>query len=67
MGLKSKDLAVGVELGQLIFVVAVVFAGWIIKKVLRQNVLHKGKTTIAYAIGGLAAFWLLERTFSFWA
>lgn len=57
---------VGVELGQLIFVAAALFVGWIVKKILTQDLLNKGETAIAYAIGSLAAFWLMERTYSFW-
>ena len=57
---------VGVELGQLIFVAAALFVGWIVKKIFTQDLLKKGETTIAYAIGSLAAFWLMERTYSFW-
>ena len=56
---------VGVELGQLIFVAAVLSIGWIVKKVFIQDLLSKGETAIAYVIGSLAAFWLIERTYSF--
>ncbi len=58
---------VGVELGQLIFVFSVLAIGWIIKKIVTQGILNKGETLIAYTIGGLAAFWLIERTYRFWA
>ena len=58
---------VGVELGQLIFVFAVLSIAWIIKKIFTQNILRKGEMGIAYVIGSLAAFWLIERTYSFWA
>jgi len=58
---------VGVELGQLIFVFFFLAIGWIIKKIVTQGILNKGETLIAYTIGGLAAFWLIERTYSFWA
>ena len=57
---------VGVEIGQLIFVFAVLTIGWIVKKMFTQDLLRKGETAIAYAIGTLAAFWLMERTYSFW-
>ncbi|WP_415407928.1 HupE/UreJ family protein [Sulfurovum sp. CS9] len=57
---------VGVELGQLIFVFAVLCIAWVLKKVITQNVLRKGEMGIAYVIGSLAAFWLIERTYSFW-
>ncbi len=57
---------VGVELGQLIFVFAVLCVAFIVKKMFAQNVLRKGERAIAYVIGSLAAFWLIERTLSFW-
>ena len=57
---------VGVELGQLIFVFVVLCLGWLLKKIFTQNLLRKGELGIAYIIGSLAAFWLIERTFSFW-
>lgn len=57
---------VGVELGQLIFVFSVLIIAWIMKKIFTQDLLRKGELGIAYVIGSLAAFWLIERTFSFW-
>jgi len=57
---------VGVELGQLIFVTVVLFLGWILKRFISLYLLQNGQTIIAYAIGGLASFWLIERTYSFW-
>ncbi|MEA3418024.1 MAG: HupE/UreJ family protein [Campylobacterota bacterium] len=58
---------VGVEIGQLIFVFAVLLIGWVVKKMFTQSLLRNGETAIAYAIGGLASFWLIERTYSFLA
>ena len=57
---------VGVELGQLLFVAAVVGAGWVLKKLLAQKVLNGGEIAASYLIGSLSAFWLIERTYSFW-
>lgn len=57
---------VGVELGQLLFVAAVVAAGWLLKKLLAQRVLQGGEVAASYLIGCLSAFWLIERTYSFW-
>jgi hypothetical protein len=56
---------VGVEVGQLMFVAAVLAVTWMI---------HKAKVKWpawteqmpAYAIGSLAAFWFIQRTVSFW-
>lgn len=56
---------VGVEIGQLIFVFSVLVIVWVMKKILTQELLRKGELCIAYVIGSLAAFWLIERTYSF--
>jgi hydrogenase/urease accessory protein HupE len=56
---------VGVELGQLMFVAAVVGAGWALKKVVWQRALNGGEAVASYIIGGIAAFWVIERTYSF--
>ena len=56
---------VGVELGQLIFVFSVLAVAWVVKKMFTQNVLRKGEIAIAYVIGSLAAFWLIERMMFF--
>ncbi len=58
---------VGVELGQLMFVAAVVGAGWALKKVVRQRALSAGEVVASYVIGGTAAFWVIERTYNFWS
>jgi len=57
---------VGVELGQLLFVLAVVAAGWVLRRLVAQKFLQGGEVAASYLIGGLSAFWLIERTFSFW-
>jgi hydrogenase/urease accessory protein HupE len=57
---------VGVELGQLMFVVAVVGAGWALRRVVWQKALTGGEVVASYVIGGTAAFWVIERTYSFW-
>lgn len=57
---------VGVELGQLLFVVAVVGAGWVLRKLAAQKTLQGGEIAASYLIGSLSAFWLIERTYSFW-
>ncbi len=56
---------VGVELGQLVFVVAVVAAGWFLRKLLTHKALQGGELAASYLIGSLSAFWLIERTWSF--
>lgn len=54
---------VGVEIGQLIFVSAVLLLVWIVKKIVTQGVFHKAEMMTAYTIGSIAAFWLIERTY----
>ncbi len=57
---------VGVELGQLLFVLAVVAAGWVLRRLVAQKILQGGEVAASYLIGGLSAFWLIDRTYSFW-
>jgi hydrogenase/urease accessory protein HupE len=57
---------VGVELGQLLFVAAVLALGaltrgWLVRAPVRATALA------AYAIGAVAAFWTVERVAGFWA
>ena len=63
---------VGVELGQLAFVAAVLIAGriclmWVNKGWVSAHSRSQAMTLMAYGIGGLSAFWVIERTVSFWA
>jgi len=58
---------VGVELGQLIFVTAVVGAGWALRQVVWKKALTGGQVVASYIIGSTAAFWVIERTYSFWS
>ena len=64
----------GVEVGQLVFVAAVMTAGGLFRRAMAlrlEPVLVKQKTvnrldvTAAHAIGAVAACWLIERTFAF--
>lgn len=57
---------VGVELGQLIFVAVVLGAVWALRQLAQRQSLRWGEVATTYAIGGIAAFWLIERTYSFW-
>jgi hydrogenase/urease accessory protein HupE len=62
----------GVEVGQLIFVAAVLLLAWLLhaaallrfEPVLVQRTVNRLDVTAAYAIGGVAAYWLIERTAS---
>lgn len=58
---------VGVELGQLLFVAAVVGAGWVLRKLFTDRAMNGGEIAASYLIGGTAAFWVIERTYSFLA
>ena len=55
---------IGVELGQLLFIAAVVVAGVIIRRVIDQTPAWAPRLS-AYAIGSLAAFWTIERIAGF--
>ncbi len=55
---------VGVEVGQLLFVFAVLVLTWILKFFITQHA-YVYKTVVAYAIGIIATFWFLERTLTF--
>jgi HupE / UreJ protein len=65
----------GVEVGQLAFVGAVLMAGWIIRTAaglrfgpaLVQRYVNGLDVIAAYAIGSIAAYWLIERTSAFFA
>jgi hypothetical protein len=56
---------VGVEVGQLMFVAAVVAVTWMIHKA-KVKWPAWAEQMPAYAIGSLAAFWFIQRTLSFW-
>ncbi len=60
---------VGVEIGQLLFVMTVVVLGWMMTSLmhrLKQSALLENTETIAvYLIGSLSSFWLFERISSF--
>ena len=56
---------IGVELGQLMFVATIVFIVLILQRLTNPALLNKLQTTVVYMIGGVSAFWLIERTLSF--
>ena len=82
IGLPQKDVPfallffnVGVEIGQLLFVVAVVAIFSILTRLLRQQGSRDHgpwrsesliRTPTAYAIGSVAAFWTVQRIVGFW-
>jgi hydrogenase/urease accessory protein HupE len=59
---------VGVELGQLSFVAAVLAAYFLVKRLpLPQRAFQYAQPAAYYAIGTLSAFWFFDRLSSFWA
>ena len=61
---------VGVELGQLFFVLAVlilnrVVLNRILLKLDQQKLVGRGEQAVVYAIGGISSFWLFERISAF--
>jgi hydrogenase/urease accessory protein HupE len=66
---------IGVEVGQLIFVTAVLSSIWLLRRVASrlmeadfvQRTFDRLDVTLAYGIGIVAAYWLVERTAAFFA
>lgn len=56
---------IGVELGQLMFVATIVIIVLMLQRFSYPAVLNKLQTVVVYMIGGVSAFWLIERTLSF--
>ena len=60
----------GVEIGQLVFVAAVLTTGWLLRRAvslrfepaLVQRTINRLDVITAYVIGAVAAYWLIERT-----
>ena len=65
----------GVEIGQLAFVAAILVTGELVRRAMAlrfepapiQRTADRLDVTAAYAIGALAAYWLIERTAAFFA
>lgn len=56
---------VGVEVGQLIFVTAVLLAGIALRRIALQQT-RWGEITATYVIGSVAAFWTIERVVAYY-
>ncbi|MCV6595721.1 MAG: HupE/UreJ family protein [Mangrovicoccus sp.] len=62
---------IGVEAGQLLFIAMVLATGWILSRLLpgllsgQRRPGAPGITCAAYAIGSIAAFWMIERVLGF--
>lgn len=55
----------GVEIGQLLFVSAVILIGIVLRRVSPPLLIEKARVLIVYAIGSLASFWFIERVSGF--
>ena len=56
---------VGVELGQLMFVLIIVLVSFVLRYVVSVSLMEKLEMFVLYAIGGLASFWMFERVLAF--
>ena len=56
---------IGVEIGQLVFIAAVLTLGWLIHRI-RTFPLRPAELTTSYLIGGVAAYWTIDRVSGFW-
>ena len=56
---------VGVEIGQLIFVTAIICGVYLIR-LLPDRMLRRGSTATIYSIGGISAYWFVDRVSGLW-
>ena len=56
---------IGVELGQLAFVAVVLTSGWLIHRI-RTFPLRPAELLTSYIIGGVAAYWTIDRVAGYW-
>ena len=56
---------IGVELGQILFISAVVLLGYVLQSFKHPKLQKKFEMVIVYGIGGLSSFWFIERVSSF--
>lgn len=56
---------IGVEVGQLLFVVLVLMLGHVLSYLNRPKLISQGRTWVIYFIGSVSAFWLFERMSAF--
>ncbi|MEA1880701.1 MAG: HupE/UreJ family protein [Campylobacterota bacterium] len=56
---------IGVELGQLMFIITFVITVMLLQRLNYPSLLNWLQTTLVYVMGSLSAFWLIERTLSF--
>ena len=58
---------VGVEIGQLLFIAAVLAATAMLSRLAARMDRRRVAITSAYLIGGIASYWAIERIFGFWS
>ena len=58
---------IGVEIGQLLFVAVLLAGAWLVRRFAGRVDARIAVVLPAYAIGGLASFWLVERVVAFWS
>ena len=56
---------IGVEVGQLMFIVSIVLIVMVLQRLSYPTLLNKLQTVVVYIIGGISSFWLIERILSF--
>jgi hydrogenase/urease accessory protein HupE len=56
---------VGVELGQLMFVLIIVLVALALRYIVPVKIMDKLEMIVIYGIGGLASFWMFERVLAF--
>ncbi|MDQ7086018.1 MAG: hypothetical protein Q9M36_14395 [Sulfurovum sp.] len=65
MGLALLCFNIGVEIGQLFFVTSIVLLVLLLERLKYPSLLDTLQTILVYIIGGISAFWLIERLLSF--
>lgn len=56
---------VGVELGQLLFIAVVLLLGRMLRQMIHAKHLAAGEMAKIYSVGGLSAYWLIERVVAY--
>jgi len=56
---------IGVELGQLMFIISIVLIVMLLRYLTYPALLNKLQILVVYMIGGISSFWLIERVLSF--
>jgi len=55
---------IGIEIGQIFFIIFVIFCYYVYKAFIKEKYLIGGKITISYLIGSIAFYWFIERLFN---